>query len=354
MNIILPDKKDIKELSNQEISLWLEKHGIKQYHTNQILKWIYLRQADTFDAMTDLQKATRKLLSQHFSIDRLVKKKIEKSNDGSIKYLLELSDKNNIESVLIPEKDHYTLCVSSQVGCAQGCTFCLTAKGGFIRNLTRGEIIAQVRDIRNDLADPKKMTNIVFMGMGEPLANYKNVVGAICQITDKNSGLDFSSRRITVSTAGIIPKLSELCRDTDINLAVSLNATDDKTRSTLMPINRKYPVKQLIEACRTCDLKPRRRITFEYILIKGINDSADDANRLAKLLRPVKAKINLIPFNEHEKSAYKRPEESTIYNFREILHANNYTTVIRRSKGQDISAACGQLSANSASISKTA
>jgi 23S rRNA (adenine2503-C2)-methyltransferase len=338
-------KISITELTKDELAFWLNERGIKTYRAVQIFKWVYLKQADTFEEMTDIGLEIRKLVSQHFAIDRLGKKRIETSKDGSQKYLFELRDGNCIESVLIPEKNHYTLCISSQIGCAQGCKFCMTARGGFVRNLTMGEIVSQVRDIQRDLKDPSLLRNIVFMGMGEPLANYRNVVNAIYVISSDEAGLGFSSRKVTVSTAGIVPLLEDLGRDTKVNLAVSLNATENKTRDMLMPVNRKYPVEELIEACRRYDLRPRNRITFEYILIKGINDSVEDAKRLAKLLRPVKSKINLIPFNEHELSEFKRPEETVIRNFQEILMGKNYTTVIRRSKGEDISAACGQLRA---------
>jgi len=341
------NKTDIKDLTNDQLVLWLESKGLEPYRAAQILKWIHLRQTDTFDIMTDVGKEIRKLLSRHFSIARLEKARIETSQDGSKKYLFKLNDGKHVESVLIPEKDHYTLCISTQVGCAQGCRFCLTARGGLVRNLTRGEIIAQVRDVSKCLDGPKRLTNIVLMGMGEPLANYSNVVSAINTITDSNYGLGFSSRRLTLSTAGLVPKLSSLGRDTSVNLAISLNATDNKTRNMLMPINRKYPLEKLLDACAGYPLLPRRRITFEYILIKGINDSITDAKRLVTLLRPIRAKINLIPFNEYEGSEFNRPEESAIFNFKEILNKNDYTAIIRHSKGQDISAACGQLRANS-------
>jgi 23S rRNA (adenine2503-C2)-methyltransferase len=339
-------KTDIKELTNDQLVLWLQSNELEPYRAAQILKWIYLRQADTFDIMTDVGKQIRKLLSRHFSIVRLETARTEISQDGSKKYLFKLTDGKYVESVLIPEKDHYTLCISSQLGCAQGCRFCLTARGGLVRNLTRGEIIAQVRDVSKCLGGSKRLTNIVLMGMGEPLANYRNVVSAINTLTDSNYGLGFSSRRLTVSTAGLVPKLSNLGRDTTVNLAISLNATDNKTRDMLMPINRKYPLEKLLDACAGYPLLPRRRITFEYILIKGVNDSTKDAKRLVKLLRPIRAKINLIPFNAYEGSEFNRPEESAILNFKEILNKNNYTAIIRYSKGQDISAACGQLRAN--------
>lgn len=339
-------KTDIKELTFEQLVLWLESKNLEPYRAAQILKWIYLRQANTFDIMTDVGKDIRELLSRQFSIARLKKARIETSQDGSKKYLFKLNDGKYVESVLIPEKDHYTLCISSQVGCAQGCRFCLTAKGGFVRNLTRSEIIGQVRDISKCLDDSKRLTNIVFMGMGEPLANYSNVVSAINTITDSNTGLGFSTRRLTISTAGLIPKLSDLGRDTTVNLAISLNATDNETRNMLMPINKKYPLEKLLDACAGYHLMPRRKITFEYILIEGVNDSIKDAKRLVKLLKPIRAKINLIPFNMFEGSEFNRPEESVILRFKEILNKNNYTAIIRHSKGQDISAACGQLRAN--------
>jgi len=295
--------------------------------------------------MTNLGKEIRKLLSLNFTINRLDIIQIERSQDGSRKYLFRLEDGNHIESVLIPEKDHYTLCISSQVGCAQGCRFCLTAKGGFVRNLSKSEIVAQVRDILKDQISSKRITNIVFMGMGEPLANLQNVIKAIHTITEADFGLGFSSRRVTVSTAGLVSKLSALGNETRVNLAVSLNATDNKTRDFLMPVNKKYPIEELLDACRRYNLRPGSKITFEYILIKGINDSAENANQLAELLKEIRSKINLIPFNEHEGSDFKRPEESVISNFREILVKKGCTTMVRRSKGEDISAACGQLSA---------
>ncbi len=197
------------------------------------------------------------------------------------------------------------------------------------------------------MGDQKRLTNIVFMGMGEPLANYKNLVSAIGILTDNDTGLRFASRRVTVSTAGLVPKISALGRDTRVNLAISLNATDNKTRDRLMPINRKYPLEKLLEACRQYLPAPGRRITFEYILIKGINDSENDAHRLAKMLQPIRCKINLIPFNTHEGCDFERPAETVIQAFYDVLFAKNYTVIIRRSKGQDISAACGQLKARS-------
>ena len=339
----MPNKIDIKELSIDQLSAWLEEQGIAAYRFGQIMRWIYLQQVDTFDLMTDLSKEIRKKLSSHFSINRLAKIRVDQSLDGSSKFLFRLQDGNQIESILIPEKSHFTLCVSSQVGCAQACRFCLTGKGGFVRNLSPGEIVAQVRDIQKELNEPRQLTNIVLMGMGEPLANYQNVVQAVNTITDNVSGIGFSGRRVTLSTAGLVGRFSNLGRDTTVNLAVSLNATDNPTRDLLMPINRKYPIEILLAACRKYPLRPHRRITFEYVLINQINDSEKDAYRLAKLLRSTRAKINLIPFNSYEGSEFERPDESVITHFQQILLKKNYTAIIRRSKGQDISAACGQL-----------
>jgi 23S rRNA (adenine2503-C2)-methyltransferase len=343
--MVLNQKSDILNLTADNLAKWLNTYDIKPFRAKQILKWIYNCQADDFEVMTDLGKSLRSLLSENFFIGRLKKEKILISSDGAKKYLFKLTDQNFIETVLIPEKNHFTLCISSQAGCALGCRFCLTSRGGLIRNLTLSEIISQVRDVENDLPDKSLLTNIVFMGMGEPLANYENVANAVNTFINNETGLKYKSRKITVSTAGIVPKLYDLGRDTKANLAVSLNATDDDARSNLMPINRKYPIDQVLEACKKYPLRPHRRITFEYILIEGINDSMENAKRLAKLLRSIKAKINLIPFNEFEGCEFKRPEEKVVQTFLDILVKNHYTAIIRRSKGEDIYAACGQLRA---------
>ena len=343
---MLNDKKqNIIDLDRKQLVAWLDDQGIEPYRADQILKWVYFRQTDRFDRMTDIAKDIRPLLDDHFRISRLQIENIETSKDGSRKYLFKLEDGKYIESVLIPERDHYTLCLSSQVGCAQNCRFCLTAIGGFQRNLTRAEIVSQVRDIKNDSQDSMPLSNLVFMGMGEPLANYKSLVDAVAVITDSSLGLGFAGRRVTVSTAGLSSRLADLGRDTRVNLAVSLNATDNTTRNRLMPINRKFPIEKLLKACQQFPLPGGRRITFEYVLLKDVNDTDKDAIRLAKLLRPIKSKINLIPFNPHEGCQYQRPDEDRILRFQKILIEKNYTVMIRQSKGQDISAACGQLAA---------
>ena len=312
-------KTEITDISKEQLVTWLKARNISPYRASQILKWVYLRQEDKFENMTDLAKPLRKMLSEHFTIRRLVKLRTETSRDGSQKILFQLEDGNLIESVLIPERDHYTLCISSQVGCAQGCRFCLTARRGFIRNLTPGEIISQVRDILKDIVLPQRLSNIVLMGMGEPLANYSNVVTAIQMITDNDTGLKFSNRKVTLSTAGLASKLHSLGTDTRVNLAVSLNAADNDTRSRLMPINRKYPIETLLDVCRTYPLPPGRRITFEYILIEGVNDSEKDAVTLSKLLRQIKAKgpvgkvLQVLPLLKPGKAMY--PEYCAKYGF---------------------------------------
>jgi len=339
------EKTDIKDFTDGQLTAWLEDANIAPYRSGQILRWIYKRQADSFAVMTDLSQEIRSRLAARFTIGRLEKNCVAQSQDGSKKYLFGLKDGSRIESVLIPEKGHFTLCISSQVGCALGCRFCLTGQGGLGRNLSKAEIVGQIRDIQKDLEDPRQLTNIVLMGMGEPLANFKNVVNALHTMTDIGNGFGFADRRITLSTAGLVNRLLELGQKTNVNLAISLNATQNRTRDLLMPINKQYPIEQLLDACRRYPLRPHRRITFEYILIKGINDSPEDAYRLAGLLRPIKSKINLIPFNTHAGCKYQRPQEPVIEQFQQILLQKNYTVIIRRSKGQDISAACGQLRA---------
>ena len=342
---VLTDKPDIKDLTQDRLAAWLEEKGIERYRVQQIFKWIYIRQVDRFQEMTDLGKDLRDRLASCFSIRRLTVQKLQTADDGTRKFLFRLADGAHVESVLIPERDHETLCISSQVGCAMGCAFCLTARGGFIRNLTTGEMLSQVRDVcRTALKD--RITNIVFMGMGEPLANYDHLVDSLEILTDSDCGLKFSNRKITVSTAGLVPKMADLGRDTLVNLAVSLNATQNPTRDLLMPINRRFPLEALLDACRRYPLPPTRRITFEYVLLADINDTPEDARRLSKLLSPLKAKVNLIPFNEFEGATFRRPREEQILGFQKILIEKNLTAVIRSSKGTKISAACGQLSAN--------
>lgn len=337
-------RQDVKSLSEEHLMQRLGQYGIAPYRAGQILRWIYQRGAYSFSEMTDISKDLRMFLSERLAISRLETEQIQTSNDGSRKYLFRLDDGQHIESVLIPETGHWTLCISSQVGCGMGCKFCLTGRGGLERNLETSEIINQICAVRDDLQEPSSLTNIVFMGMGEPLANYNSVVQAIRTITD-NNGLQFSGRRVTLSTAGLAPRIDDLGRDVDVkvNLAVSLNATDNDTRNKLMPINHTYPIEMLLSACRRFPLPSRRTIMFEYVLIAGVNDTPGDAERLARLLRPLRAKINLIPFNPYEGTEFRRPEEGAILTFQKVLMDRHYTAIIRYSKGCDIGAACGQL-----------
>jgi 23S rRNA (adenine2503-C2)-methyltransferase len=336
-------KPDLIGLDPHEIEGWAVGLGIDAYRGRQIQHWLFKRLASSFEEMTDLSKSLRALLKEKANISPLEKIKSLVSEDGTEKYLFRLSDGYYIESVLIPERDHFTLCVSSQAGCAMGCRFCLTAKQGLKRDLTPSEIIDQVIQARKSMDDPDRMTNIVLMGMGEPLANYDAVVKAI-GILISEDGINFSHRKVTLSTCGLVPQIKKMGQDITVNLAISLNAGDDKTRNFLMPINKKYPLNSLISACRNFPLPNRRMITFEYILIEGINDRDEDALNLCSLLSGLRAKINLIPLNPYPDSQMSAPPMERILQFQEILIKNHFTAIIRKSKGRDIQAACGQLS----------
>jgi len=342
--MVTPDKKsDIKDIPIGRFEKWLVGNGIEPYRSGQVYKWIYHRQTDSFDEMTDLSKGLRNSLAAQFRISRLDVDRVDTSSDGTKKILFRLDDGNHIESVLIPEGTRRTLCISCQVGCAMGCRFCLTGKGGLVRDLSPGEIIAQVRDIPYRSISQGKITHIVFMGMGEPLGNYANVIQAISTLTDMKTGMGFSGRRITVSTSGLAPLIPDFLRDTAAHLAISLNAADDSTRSRLMPINRRYGTRDVIDACKAYQIPKGRHITFEYVLIKGLNDAPEDALRLSKLLRPLRCKINLIPFNSFEGSGFECPDAFAVEAFKHALEKSGYTAIIRNSRGSDILAACGQL-----------
>ena len=302
--------------------------------------WIYERYASSLDEITVFSKDLRRKLGEIAYIGNLVVLETRRSSDGTEKFLFQLEDEQTIESVLIPDKDRITLCISSQVGCAMACRFCFTGKSGFVRNLEPWEIVEQILTV-NRAISPRKITNVVMMGMGEPLANFDSSVEALKRIV---SLLGISKRKITLSTAGLVPKILELARKApDINLAVSLNATTDAVRDKIMPVNKRYPIRSLLEVCRRYPLKPQRRITFEYVLIGGINDSVEDAHRLGRLLKGIRCKVNLIPLNPHEGSDLQRPADADVLAFKEILTDNNITALIRESRGLDILAACGQL-----------
>ena len=348
------DKVDLKDMTLGELTAWVEELGLKPFRARQIFGWIHRPDFTDFMAMTDIAKHVRTMLEERAMLSRLEPDRAEISADGTVKFAFRLQDGQLIESVLIPEEDRHTLCVSSQVGCAMGCSFCLTGTMGFKRNLTAAEIVGQVDAAARRLmvgsqdAAPcdhhLRINNLVFMGMGEPLLNFDNLIRAI-EILMEQRGHDFSGRRITVSTCGIIPKMHELGRKVPVNLAVSLHAADNDTRDLLMPINRTYPLDELLKACREYPLPPRRRIMIEYAMLAGINDSPAAARMLVKKLHKIRCKINILPYNENPAFPYRSPDEQTIEEFRQILRRAGHTTLLRTSRGADISAACGQLAA---------
>lgn len=339
-------KTDLTNLSLPLLTEYLLNLGLPKYRGIQVFSWLYRPHITYFSQMTDLSKELHKILAARASFSWPQIAKVERSNDGTVKYGFKLKDNNYIEAVLIPEGGRNTLCVSTQVGCAMGCQFCLTGSIGFKRNLTPGEVVGQVVRVRDWLLDrgdtAAGLNNLVFMGMGEPLANFDNLLVSL-EILTEQRGLDFSERRITVSTCGLAPKIIELGQKTKVNLAVSLHSIDDSVRSKLMPINNKYPLAELLEACRNFPMPKRKRIMFEYILIKGLNDSKADAETLAQKLQGIPCKINLLPYNESVGLLFRRPSDETIELFQRILWKAGYTVLIRSSRGTDISAACGQL-----------
>jgi len=336
--------KTLTGLFPEEISALLHKNR-KTYRGMQIFRWIHERCTVSFEEMTDLPKVFRKEMQKQFTIGALNEIEVLSSADGSThKYLWELSDGNRIESVIIRDEARTTACVSSQVGCKMGCSFCRTANMGFIRNLTPGEIIDQIIRMRRSLrVSEEDITNIVLMGMGEPLDNLEAVIKAL-QILNMETALSIGQRKVTVSTCGVIPGLNRLSQEFKrVRLALSLNAPDDALRSELMPINRRYPLAKLLNAAHEFTRKSKRRITFEYILIDGVNDSPAHAGKLRAIARRIPSKINLIAFNEFEGCQFKRPSEKTVETFQKILFDGNVSAFLRKSKGSDILAACGQL-----------
>jgi 23S rRNA (adenine2503-C2)-methyltransferase len=332
---------DLTEYTLPELEELVGSWGHPAFRARQLCKWLYKGVSD-FGAMTDIARPFRAELAAKTCIGAPRLEAIQEAADGCRKFLFALADGNLIESVLIPEEGHATLCLSSQVGCAMGCRFCLTARRGLVRNLTAGEIVGQIMAVRRELTSDLPLTNLVFMGMGEPLANFNALVRAVTIITAP-WGLKFSPRRLTVSTAGLAPLIPRLGLEARANLTVSLNAPDDATRSRIMPINRSHPLAELLAACRAFPLPQHRRITFAYVLLAGINDAPDQARQLARLLKGFRAKINLIPFNPHPRLPFGRPPEARVLEFQDILREFNYAVFIRESRGQEIAAACGQL-----------
>lgn len=365
-------KTDLKNFTLPALELFLKGQGKERFRATQVFKWIYQQDAHTFEEMTNISKDLRKELAETAFISNLEPEAIEEGSDGTRKYLFNLEDGNGVEAVLIPIEGRNTLCISSQAGCAMGCEFCLTGTFKLTRNLTTAEVVNQIMAVKRDLirnppvvftdgvggiADlidseegdevtsqsPADIRNIVLMGMGEPLHNLDNVIPAI-QIMIDGNGLQLSNRRVTVSTCGLVPEMERLGREIpNVNLAVSLNATTDELRDRIMPVNRRYPLKALLEACRNFPLPGRRKVTFEYVMIGGINDSLDDAKRLLRLISDIPNKVNLIPFNEHEGCGFKAPAQAAVDAFHKYLIDRHVTVITRDSRGGDISAACGQL-----------
>ncbi len=336
-------------------------HGLPNFRSKQVWHWIYQRGVRDFESMGNLPKDMRALLSEKYSIDRPEIVTEQRSSDGTIKWLLSMSDGQKIETVFIPEAERGTLCVSSQVGCTLTCKFCHTGTQPLVRNLGPHEILQQIMHARDVLdewpkAGAKKtqedgegrdLTNIVMMGMGEPLYNYQNVAKAL-KIAMDEDGLGISKRRITLSTSGVVPQIKQCGEELNVNLAISLHATHDEQRSAIMPINNKYPLAELLDACRNYPgVSTIRRITFEYVMLKDVNDTDDDARRLMMMLRDIPCKVNLIPFNDWEGSGYECSTRERIKAFAKILEDDGYDAPIRRTRGADILAACGQLKSES-------
>jgi len=338
------ERKNLLSLTFEEIEALVLRLGWKKYRAKQILSWVYARRIGNIEEMTDLSKADRALLAEEVTIDHLQIVTHLKSTDGTEKFLLQLDDGNRIEAVLIPGEDRLTLCISSQAGCTLDCGFCLTAQEKLKRNLKAGEIVDQILTVQRTLSPETRMTNIVMMGMGEPMANLPQVTESLRRMVSP-LGLGFSPRRVTVSTAGLVPQILQFWKEAvPVNISISLNATTNKVRDQIMPkVNRLYPLEELLAACHFFPLSARRRITFEYVLLSGVNDSLEDAVRLTKLTKGIRCKINLIPFNEFPASPYRRPSDEQVLRFRNILHHAGLTATVRKSKGRDILAACGQL-----------
>jgi len=341
-----PDKINLLNLSRPEMESFFAQLGEKAFRASQVFKWMYQSGIDDFDQMTNLSKELRAKLKDIAEIraPRIVFD--QGSDDGTHKWVLEIDSGNHIETVFIPEQGRGTLCVSSQVGCALACTFCSTAQQGFNRNLSTAEIVGQLWAANQALGfEPQGeriISNVVLMGMGEPLLNFDNVVRAMNIMMD-DFGYGLSKRRVTLSTAGVVPAIERLREASDVSLALSLHAPNDHLRDQLVPLNKKYPIKEVLDACRRYVGKDRRRITVEYVMLDGINDSLAHANELVRLLKDLPAKVNLIPFNPFPQSQYRRSSKAAIDRFRDVLMQHDLTTITRRTRGDDIDAACGQL-----------
>jgi 23S rRNA (adenine2503-C2)-methyltransferase len=341
------NRANLKGLSLTEMEDFVLSLGEKKYKARQLFQWIYQKGETAFEKMTNLAKPFRGKLEERAYVSALKLVKKQKSRiDQTEKFLFELEDRETVEAVLMREKNRITVCVSTQAGCALNCSFCATGKLGFKRDLTSGEIVDQLIYLRKYLSSNEKnenITNVVLMGMGEPLLNFENVVKSI-RIMNSELGLGISARKITLSTVGIIPQIEKLLQENlKIKLALSLNSPFEEKRTKLMPINKKYPLKKLLPVVKKYALKADNRITFEYILIKGINDSLKDAEKLSQIIQGIPCKINLIPYNRVRGLAFEPPDEQAIKKFQEYLYPRSPAVTLRKSKGQDIQAACGQL-----------
>ncbi|MGZ8136253.1 MAG: 23S rRNA (adenine(2503)-C(2))-methyltransferase RlmN [Methylococcaceae bacterium] len=340
---VKPKLINLLDFDRKGLAAFFVELGEKPFRATQLLKWIYQEGVEDFNLMTNLSKSLRSYLQENCTIltPEIVVEQV--ASDGTCKWVLQTDCGNRVETVFIPEESRGTLCVSSQIGCALACTFCSTAQQGFNRNLTTAEIIGQVYVAQKRLGSAAKITNVVMMGMGEPLLNFDNVVAAMNLMMDDFS-FGLSKRRVTVSTSGVVPAMYRLTQACDVSLAVSLHAVTDELRNELVPINKKYPLKELMEACRdNAKLAPRRTVTFEYVMLDGVNDSLEDAHGLIKLLKTVPAKINLIPFNPFPNSSYRCSSNNRINQFKTLLNDAGIVTTVRKTRGEDIDAACGQL-----------
>ena len=336
-------RPDLGSMDLAELEAALDARGHPRFHARQIFSWIYLRGVTDFEKMTDLSRPLRADLAEHFRISTPAVIARETSSDGTVKFLLGLEDNRRIESVFIPDTPSQTFCISTQVGCAMKCGFCLTGKMGLVRNLTAGEIAGQVRVLADELGLRESKFNIVLMGMGEPLHNYDNTMKALRMLNDEH-GLAVSPKRVTLSTVGVLPALDRLATEPFMpNLAISLHATTEDQRDALVPVNRKYGLEDILAAARRFPARRRNRITFEYVLLDRVNDSADDARRLVRLLGNIRCKVNLIPLNEAAGIDFVRPPDDRVNTFARILANAGLTVSVRKSRGRDIRAACGQL-----------
>jgi len=336
-------KRNLLGLTQEEITQLVEEMGEKPFRGRQLYHEIHRRRELDFDGMTELSKSFRARLVELFSLSvpRIVQR--SEAGDGTVKYLFRLDDDRHVEAVFIPEEERDTLCISSQVGCNIGCSFCMTAMMGLERNLRVEEILGQVLGVVKERGLERGAYSIVFMGMGEPLQNYKNVMRAFRIMVDP-LGMSLSHRKITISTSGVLPALKKM-RSEEVfpNLAISLNAPTGELRDVLMPLNRRWPLSELLQVCRDFPIEPRRRIMFEYVLLAGVNDSDKDARALVGLFRGMRPKVNLIPYNPNPGLPYKRPSEQRVARFREILVNSGIAVFMRKTRGDDIAAACGQL-----------